>query len=625
MNVHSQHTRPSAGGKTDRRLVNPFTTWSHKQVLDCADDFVLKSGLAEYSDLFRKGASLAQSNKLFENEEYGGMSLLLKERNALKLEFSNNRMDRFKQPLKLYGLVACCSLGAAVQGWDQTAVNGAQIYFKKTLGMENNANLLGLVNGAPYLCCALACCLNYPLNKYLDRRGVIFTTCIISSVTCLLQAFSRTWWHLFLARFALGFGIGPKSATIPIYAAEAAPENIRGALVMMWQMWTAFGIMCGYFSGVAFAKVAGDLKWRLMLGSPMVLPLLVVLYIYALPESPRVLLDKARKRKDDASDLYEKAFLGLRSLRNSKVQAARDLFLMDYLLEEESKIMHDHKRFQELFTQRRCRNALTASVICMFLQQMCGVNVTVYYSSSIMTENANWSPENALLLSAGFGIINFVFAFPAAWTIDTFGRRNLLLFTFPFMALFQFVMVVAVALPDNTSRRALAIVGMYLFGIAYSPGEGPVPFVYSAESMPLYNRDYGMGIVTAINWLFNFIVSFTWPSMSGEDGLGPSGAFAWYGVWCLIGWWLILLFVPETKDLTLEELDIVFDKPPHDYMRHGIAQLKWFIGYHVLRKRRMEKERPVFLNPVSSTRQHDPRGDFPDSSHELSGFRETSR
>lgn len=345
----------------------------------------------------------------------------------------------------------------------------------------------------------------------------------------------------------------------------------------------------------------------------MVLPLLVVLYIYALPESPRVLLAKARKDGPDAHDLYEKAFLALRSLRNSKVQAARDLFLMDHLLHEESRIMHDQKRFRELFSVDRCRRALTASVICMFLQQMCGVNVTVYYSSKIMKDNAKWSAESALLLSAGFGIINFVFAFPAVWTIDTFGRRNLLLFTFPFMALFQFIMVIAVALPDGTPRRALTIIGMYLFGIAYSPGEGPVPFVYSAESMPLYNRDYGMGIVTAINWLFNFIVSFTWPSMSSSDrGMGPSGAFAWYGTWCLIGWWLILLLVPETKDLTLEELDEVFQRSTSDYARHGLAQLKWFIGYHVLRKRWMERERPIFLRPVQPRRRRDPRGDSDD-------------
>jgi hypothetical protein len=344
----------------------------------------------------------------------------------------------------------------------------------------------------------------------------------------------------------------------------------------------------------------------------MVLPLLVVLYIYALPESPRVLLAKARKGGPRANDLYEEAFLALKGLRNSKVQAARDLFLMDYLLGEEAEIMHDQRRFVELFTLGRCRRALTASVICMFLQQMCGVNVTVYYSSKTMRDDAGWSKENSLLLSAGFGIINFLFAFPAVWTIDTFGRRNLLLFTFPFMALFQFIMAIAVALPKGTAQRALAIVGMYLFGIAYSPGEGPVPFVYSAESMPLYNRDYGMGIVTAINWLFNFIVSFTWPSMKdSRNGMGPSGAFAWYGVWCLIGWWLILLFVPETKDLTLEELDQVFEKPTKDYIKHGLDQLRWFIGYHVLRKRGMRNGRPIFLQKVETRRQRDPRGDHP--------------
>ncbi|KAF7679855.1 general substrate transporter [Alternaria burnsii] len=601
-------------GQTDHLLINPFAKWSHDKMLRHAETFIQRSGLRDYREHLRKGASLAQSRKLFDNGDsgHGGMILDDKEREALRKEYSDNRWDQFDQPKRLYFLVACCSLGAAVQGWDQTAVNGAQIYFQEPLGIDKNTNLLGLVNGAPYLCCALACCLNYPLNRYLDRRGVIFATCLISSVTCLLQAFSRTWWHLFLARFALGFGIGPKSATIPIYAAEAAPENIRGALVMMWQMWTAFGIMCGYLSGVAFAKVAGDLKWRLMLGSPMVLPLLVVLYIYALPESPRILLAKAQKSGTNAQEFYEEAFLALKSLRNSKVQAARDLILIDYLLEEETKIMEKQSRFFELFTVDRCRRALTASVICMFLQQMCGVNVTVYYSSKIMKENANLPDRRALLLSAGFGLINFLFAFPAVWTIDTFGRRNLLLFTFPFMAIFQCIMVIAVSLPDGTPRRALAIVGMYLFGIAYSPGEGPVPFVYSAESMPLYNRDYGMGIVTAINWLFNFIVSFTWPSMSNSDkGFGPSGAFAWYAVWCLIGWWLILLFVPETKDLTLEELDQVFEKPTKDYIKHGLDQLRWFIGYHVLRKRGMKNGRPIFLQKVETKKRRDPRGDYP--------------
>lgn len=117
MNGHGHHAENPDEDQTDRRLVNPFTTWSHKQVLDCADAFIAKSGLTEYGEHFRKGASLAQSSKLLDSDEYDGMKLLPREREALRMEFSSNRLDRFKQPLKLYGLVACCSLGAAVQGW----------------------------------------------------------------------------------------------------------------------------------------------------------------------------------------------------------------------------------------------------------------------------------------------------------------------------------------------------------------------------------------------------------------------------------------------------------------------------------------------------------------------------
>lgn len=109
----------------------------------------------------------------------------------------------------------------------------------------------------------------------------------------------------------------------------------------------------------------------------MILPLVVVAYVYTLPESPRVLIQKARKANTtDSRKHYAKAFRALVDLRNSELQAARDMFLVDHLLAEEEKIMHTQQRFWELFTLGRCRRALTASVITMFLQQMCGVNVS---------------------------------------------------------------------------------------------------------------------------------------------------------------------------------------------------------------------------------------------------------
>lgn len=61
---------------------------------------------------------------------------------------------------------------------------------------------------------------------------------------------------MFIARFFLGFGIGPKSATTPIFAAECSPPKLRGALTMQWQMWTAFGIMIGYVADLAFYFVS---------------------------------------------------------------------------------------------------------------------------------------------------------------------------------------------------------------------------------------------------------------------------------------------------------------------------------------------------------------------------------
>jgi hypothetical protein len=108
-----------AAGQTDRRLINPFTKLTHDEVLGHADAFVRRSGLKDYRDHLRKGASLTHSRKLFDNGDsgHGGMTLDDDEREALRKEYSDNRWDRFDQPKKLYFLVACCSLGAAVQGW----------------------------------------------------------------------------------------------------------------------------------------------------------------------------------------------------------------------------------------------------------------------------------------------------------------------------------------------------------------------------------------------------------------------------------------------------------------------------------------------------------------------------
>ncbi|KRZ98222.1 uncharacterized protein AC631_06018, partial [Debaryomyces fabryi] len=179
----------------------------------------------------------------------------------------------------------------------------------------------------------------------------------------------------------MGFGIGIKSATVPAYAAECTPKQIRGALVMLWQFFTAFGIMLGYVACLAFYHVGdrgigGGLNWRLMLGAAGLPAVFVLFQIPFVPESPRWLMGKGRHK-----DSYE----SLNAMRLDKIAAARDTFYQYVLLQEEAAYegIPTWKRLIEMFTIRRNRNGAFAAWIVMFMQQFCGINAIVYYNSTI--------------------------------------------------------------------------------------------------------------------------------------------------------------------------------------------------------------------------------------------------
>ncbi len=293
--------------------------------------------------------------------------------------------------------------------------------------------------------------------------------------------------------------------------------------------------------------------------------------VYLCPESPRWLISKGR---------YEEAFQSIRRLRHSSVQAARDLYYIHVQLEAEAEIQTGRNMLLEMFTVPRNRRATLASTIVMFMQQFCGINVIAYYSSNIFAE-ANFTHIQALLASWGFGMLNWVFALPAVYTIDTFGRRNLLLVTFPLMAVFLLVTGFAFYIPEGDARIAVVALGIYLFTMAYSPGEGPVPFTYSAEAFPLYIRDTGMAYATAVLWFFNFVVAITFPRLL--SAFRAQGAFGWYAGWNVIGFILILFFLPETKALSLEELDQVFSVPTRIHAAYQLKALPHNIKKYIFR------------------------------------------
>lgn len=260
----------------------------------------------------------------------------------------------------------------------------------------------------------------------------------------------------------MGIGMGAKASTVPIYAAENAPASIRGALVMSWQMWTAFGIFLGTAFNLAVYNVA-DINWRLMLGAPFLPAVPLLLLIYTCPESPRWYMKKGR---------YPDAWKSMIQLRHDAIQVARDMYYISAQLDIENALVGQTNyvsRFTQLFTIPRVRRANLAAFTVMIAQQMCGINIIAFYSTTVF-KDAGMSDFKAMLGSFGFGLVNWLFAFPAFWTIDTFGRRTLLLFTFPQMTWTLLAAGLCTLIPESAGdvRTALVCLFVFMFGSKYS-------------------------------------------------------------------------------------------------------------------------------------------------------------
>ncbi|KAF2732237.1 MFS transporter [Polyplosphaeria fusca] len=561
------------------KIQNPLVHMTEAEVLADVQAFTDEHGFSEIHPQIVKGALIARDPPAF-----ASVADITEEE---KLAISNEVLHKWRQPKLLYFTIILCSVGAAVQGWDQTGSNGANLSFPDALGIpiadnpdaERNQWLQGLINAGPYVASAfLGCWMSDPLNNFFGRRGCIFVSAVFCALSPIGSAVAQTWPQLLVTRLLLGIGMGCKGATIPIFSAENSPAAIRGALVMSWQMWTAFGIFLGTCANLA-VKDTGKISWRLQFGSALLPALPLLIGVFFCPESPRWYIKKGK---------YQNAYRSLKKLRNTELQAARDLYYIHAQLRAEASVANIQNnyltRFTQLFTVPRLRRATLASFTVMLAQQLCGINIIAFYSSTVFAE-AGASVTESLLASWGFGLVNFVFAWPAIWTIDTFGRRSLLLFTFPQMTWTLLAAGLCFLIPESSSAHlGLVALFIYLFAAFYSPGEGPVPFTYSAEVFPLSHREVGMSWAVATCLFWAAVLSITFPRML--SAMTPTGAFGFYAGLNVVALVMIFLFVPETKQRTLEELDYIFAIPTSRFIRHQcFTVLPWWIKSFVLRRK----------------------------------------
>ncbi|KAH8726634.1 general substrate transporter, partial [Phaeosphaeriaceae sp. PMI808] len=531
--------------------------------------FVSQTDLSDLTQTIFRGAYLAEDPDNYPNVE----GLTSTEIAALKREDEERRSLKIlaKVPKQLRTIIITCSVAAIAQGWDQVSMSAANQYWPAELGLDMQKTrdiwLFGIINASSFLFASMVgAWLSDPLNEFLaGRRPVIFIAAIFSLIPVIGAAVCQNWTQLLICRLLLGVGMGCKAAVVPIYAAETAPTSIRGGVVMNWQL----SLSIGGFIGSSFNLALFDIvkfNWRLQLAVASLPAILLLFLIYACPESPRFLIKKGKWRQ---------AYESLRSLNDTDVQAARELFLI-HVQNDRKNPLNDHistyiKRLVNLVSVPRIRRATTAAAVVMISQQLCGVNIIALYSGTLLPQTDPNDPKSVRTgnkngLWLGFGCT----VFPAFLAIDRYGRRTLCLFTTPILGLCLFAGGFCFWIePHSKAYLGSLFPILFVYLSAYQLGLGVVPFTYSAEVFPTVNREAGMSLAVFINLFGAGILSLFVPSLQVK--LGALGLFELFAGLNVLAYVLMFAFVYETKKERLETLDLIFEINVRTHLQYQLG------------------------------------------------------
>jgi len=392
--------------------------------------------------------------------------------------------------------------------------------------------------------------------------AIVFA-CLLYTIGAGLCAGAISFPMLFVARLVLGSGVGLEGGTVPVYVAETVERRLRGNLVSLYQLMIALGEVLGYAVGAIFQDVPGN--WRYMLGSSVVFSTIMLVGTLFTPESPRFLMHKGD---------YLGAYRVWKRIRGvTSREACVEFYEMKAALELELLEIQQGrtKRFpwMDLFTNKRARRALVYANIMIFLGQFTGINGIMYYMSFLM-ERAGFGLVQANYMSLVGGGSLLLGTIPAIFYMERCGRRFWALATLPGFFIGLILVGVSYEMPlDNL----VAVQGLYLTGLILYQGffgcYSTLTWVVPSEVYPTYLRSYGMTISSAWVFLASFIVTYNFTSMDDAmTGIGLTLGF--YGGIAILGWFYQLFFMPETKNKTLEEIDLIFEKPTMAIVRENI-------------------------------------------------------
>lgn len=433
-------------------------------------------------------------------------------------------------------VAAITAIGGLLFGYDTGVISGAILFIREAFTLTSTAQeivvssvLIGAVIGAS-VSGVLA-------DKY-GRRIMIILAAIIFGLGAIFTALTPDVYTLIAGRIGVGVAIGMASFIVPLYIAEVAPANIRGALVSLNQLAITVGIVVSYLVNFYFATTG---EWRWMLGLAVIPSIILGIGMFFMPPSPRWLY--SRGAMDKARSVLQR--IRMTKNVNEEMKEIR-----------ESLICEEECKWGDLLDPV-VRPALIVGIGLAIFQQLTGINTVIYYAPTILLFAGLGSAAASILATAGIGVINVLLTIVSILLIDRVGRRPLLLIGLIGMIISLGLLGMAFALPGlSASLGWLAVICLMIYVGSFAIGLGPVFWLMISEIYPLRIRGRAMSIATLANWGFNLLVAITFLSLI--QLLGTPGTFWLYSVIGVGAFIFVYALVPETKGKSLEEIEAIW-------------------------------------------------------------------
>lgn len=418
-------------------------------------------------------------------------------------------------------------------GFDTVVISGANLPIKElwhTTPLFHGLFIMSMALWGTVLGALLG---GIPCDK-LGRKKTLFWIGILFLVSAIGSALAPNPYVFSFFRFIGGIGVGASSVAAPIYISEISSAKNRGKLVALFQFNIVFGILIAFFSNYLFEGFSGANDWRWMIGIVALPALIYSIIVLKIPESPRWLI---LNKKDDTNGLkvleliYDKAE-ALESFNEIK----KDVVLTSQ---------------KDKFFSKKYNWPILLAFLISFFNQLSGINFILYYAPEIL-EMAGLGSKESLLNSILIGVVNLVFTIIGMRLIDVLGRKQLMLIG----SVGYILSLGMVAWAFYASAGSvLLMVSILVFIASHAIGQGAVIWVFISEIFPNSVRATGQAFGTGIHWIFAAVITLTGPVVIDLFKENPWPIFAFFAFMMVLQLVFVLFMMPETKGLSLEELE----------------------------------------------------------------------